>query len=113
MIEEIVRNYLLTVLSVPVYIDVPSEPPDSYISIERTSGGENEHIRTATIAIQSYGATKLGAATTHENVLTKMKGLITLDAVSSCKINSEYDFTDMDTKQYRYQAVYNIVYYGG
>lgn len=113
MIEEIVRNYLLAVLSVPVYIDIPANPPDSYVSLERTGGGENEHIRTATIAIQSYGARRLEAATLHEEVMSYMKGMITLEEISSCRLNSEYDWTDTDTKQYRYQAVYNIVYYGG
>lgn len=113
MIEAIIRNYLMTVLQVPVYIDVPSDPPGSYVSLERTNGGENEHIRTATIALQSYGMTRYEAASLHEMVMHNMQSLITLDEISACRINAEYDWTDTDTKRYRYQAVYNIVYYGG
>ena len=111
MIEETVRNHLLTRMSVPVYIDVPAEPPESYVSIERTGGSESEHIRYATIAIQSYGGRRLAAAELHESVMSAMKDLITLNSVSACNINSEYDFTDTTTKKYRYQALYNIVYY--
>lgn len=113
MIEAIIRNYLLPLLAVPVYVDVPAEPPASYVSIERTGGGETEHIREATIALQSYGASKSAAASLHEIVMAKMKNLITLDRISACDLNAEYDYTDLATKRYRYQAVYNIVYYGG
>ena len=113
MIESIVRNYLLSHLSQPVYIDVPPEPKPPYIVLERTAGGEREHIRNATIAIQSYGKRKYEAASLHESVLTEMKNLITLDVISACELNSEYDYTDTETKVYRYQAVYNIIYYGG
>ena len=113
MIEEIVRNYLLSALDVPVYIDVPSEPPESYVVIERTGGGETEHIREATIALQSYGSRRYDAAVLHEFVMGVMKDIIILDSISSCEINAEYDFTDISTKRFRYQAVYNIVYYGG
>ena len=113
MIEEIIRNYLVPLLSVPVYADVPSNPPQSYVSFERTNGGEIEHIRTATIALQSYGASRAEAAALHETVMSKMNDIITLDAISSCRINAEYSYPDLETKRYRYQAVYNIVYYGG
>lgn len=113
MIEAIIRNYLLPILSVPVYIDVQANPPVSYVVIERTGGGETEHIREATIALQSYGASKSAAAMLHETVMAAMKNLIILDQISACDLNAEYDFTDTETKRYRYQAVYNIVYYGG
>ena len=111
MIEAILRNYLLSVLSVPVYISVPSDPPESYVSIERTGGGEDEHIRSAMVAVQSYGATQAGAATLHEEVLTKLPQIADGDKVSACDLNAEYDYTDTSTKRYRYQAVFDIVYY--
>lgn len=104
---------MTAITGIPVYVDVPSEPPESYIVIERTGGGEEEHIRSAMIAIQSYGMSRLQAATLHENVLSAMHGLITLDNVSACNVNSEYDFTDTETKRYRYQAVFDVIYYGG
>lgn len=111
MIETIIRNYLKTELDVPVYIDVPASPPASYVSIERTGGREIEHIRTALIAIQSYGGSRLQAATLHESILALMKSIITLDAISACDLNAEYDYTDRQTDRYRYQAVFDITYY--
>ena len=111
MIETIIRNYLLTVLSVPVYIDVPSEPPAKRVVIERTGGGQEEHIRSAMVAVQSYGATKAEAAELHEEILAKLPAIATGDVVSACDVNAEYDYTDTTTKQYRYQAVFDIIYY--
>lgn len=111
MIETIIRDYLITELTVPVYVDVPAEPPEDYVVIERTGGGIEDHIRNAMVAIQSYGARRYTAAELHERVIAVMQDLITLDEVSSCDLNSEYDFTDTATKRYRYQSVFNIVYY--
>ena len=111
MIEEIIRNYLLSVLDVPVYIDVPAEPPVSYVAIERTGGGMDEHIRRADVVISSYGASRYGAAVLHEQVLAAMPNIATGAVISACDINSEYDNTDLETKRYRYEAYYNIIYY--
>ena len=111
MIEEIVKNYLLSVLSVPVYIDVPARPPAKYVSLERTGGGETEHIRSAMVAIQSYGATRYDAAELHESVMSFMKRLNEQDNVSACDLNAEYDYTDTATKRYRYQSVFDIIYF--
>ena len=111
MIEATVRDYLTPLVNVPVYIDVPAEPPDKYVTIERTGGGETEHIRSANIAIQCYGATRAQAAALHEDVLLSMKALNTLVGISKCGLDAEYDFTDTSTKRYRYQSVYDIIYY--
>ena len=111
MIEATVRNYLKTALEVPVYVDVPADPPVSYVSLERTGGREDEHIRNAMIAVQSYGGSRYEAAALHESVISRMKTLNTLDSVSACNLSAEYDFTDRETKRYRYQAVFDIIYY--
>lgn len=111
MIEKIIRDYLLSVLTVPVYTDVPANPPESYCVIERTGGGNREHIRDAQIVVDSYGSTRWNAASLHEEVLKKLPDIATGDVVSSCEVNSEYDNTDTETKRYRYGAYFNVVYY--
>ena len=37
--------------------------------------------------------------------------MINLDEIASVKLNSDYNFTDEETKQYRYQAVFDIKHY--
>ena len=111
MIEETIRNYLIPLLDVPVYVDAPNDPPESYVTLERTGGGETEHIRSAMIAIQCYGPTQATAARLHEDVMVSMKALSELIGISACGLNAEYNYTDTSTKRYRYQSVYDIIYY--
>lgn len=106
-----IRDYLLTVLNVPVYIDVPAKPGSTYVVIQKTGGGEREHIRSATIAVQSYGPSRFKASELHEEVLSKLPAIADGVKVSACDLNAEYNFTGTDIKAYRYQAVYDIIYY--
>ena len=109
MIEKTVRDYLLTVLSVPVYTDRPANPPVDRVVIERVGGSAENLARHARIAIQSYGGTRLAAGTLHEQVLAAMPNIGTVDG--GVYLDSEYDYTDTTTKVYRYQAVFDITYF--
>ena len=111
MIEETLRNYLLTKVNVPVYIAKPGKLPESYVFIERVGGSVENHVRRASIAIQSIGKLMADAAQLHEDVLSYVQAAIELDEISSVYVNSEYNFTDTETKEYRYQALFDIVYY--
>ena len=111
MIENIIQDYLLSRLNVQVYTELPSDPGDSFVSIERTGGTERNHIRTAMVAVQSYGSSMYNAAVLHDEVMAALEDMAELPSVGSCRLNSEYNFTDTQTKRYRYQAVYDIVYY--
>ena len=63
--------------------------------------------RAAPITADSmYAAAKL-----NEEVKAIMKGIIELPEVSSCRLDSDYNFTDTATKKYRYQAVFDLVHY--
>ena len=53
----------------------------------------------------------LNAAVLNDKVKKAMDKMIELPEISSCKLNSDYNFTDTETKRYRYQAVYNIVFF--
>lgn len=115
LIEATVISYLLTALNTNnVFAERPVNPPDEYYVIERTSGGETNHIQTATIAVQSIsGSSLLRAAQMNKAVLKAMPDIIQVEDVSSCKLNTAYNFTDTETKEYRYQAVFDIYYMEG
>lgn len=112
MIELYVINWLKDALpGVHVCsVDERAKDPERVV-VERTGGGNPNHIRTAMVAIQSYGQSKYQAALLHERVLEAMPGMIAQDNISAVTLNSEYDYPDLTTKENRYQAVYNIVYY--
>ena len=112
LIEQTILDYL-TSNGVAAYLEIPEgglTPPCCVI--ERTGGGETDHIREATVVIQSYGATLYLAAQLNELVRELMEDIIALPSIAACELNSDYNFTDTTKKLYRYQAVYSLVYYG-
>lgn len=112
MIELIILNYLTNALvSIPVYVTEPENPPECYIKIEKTGSGARNWIRTATIAVQSYGTSMLDAATLNERVVEAMLAVPSLDEISRCELNSDYNFTDPETRRFRYQAVFDLTYF--
>ena len=62
MIEIVLLNYLKEVLSVDVFMEIPPNPPETYVRIEKTGSGEEEHINMATFALQSYADSMYEAA---------------------------------------------------
>lgn len=115
MIEYSILDYLANTLSVPVYMETPEDYKNpstkDFVRIEKTGSGKSNHIFTATFAIQSYSDTLNKAALLNEAVKNAMEGIITLDNIVSVDLNSDYNFTDTSTKQYRYQAVFDLVHY--
>lgn len=111
MIEQTVKDYLGTILSVPVKTEVPDGPPSSFVVIEKTGGSSTNHISTNTLAIQSYAESMYLASLLNEEVKNAMENIITLDSISRCSLEGDYNYTDTRTKQYRYQAVFSIVHY--
>lgn len=111
MIEETLINYLSSALSLSVYAEEPHKPPGEYLIVEKIGSSSENYIESATIAIQSYSKTLYDVAKLNECVKSAMSDIVALPNISSCKLNSDYNFTDTETKRYRYQAVYDIVYY--
>lgn len=113
MIEKIMLDYLSESLAVPVYMEEPTEDQTSYVMIEKTGSTETNHIPTATLAFQSYGASLYDAAVLNDAVKSVVKHSTQLDQISSVRLNSDYNFTDPETKRYRYQALFVITYLEG
>ena len=111
MIEKIVLDYLSATLSVPVYMEVPAKPPDVFVLVEKTGSSRANRVNRATLAVQSWTKTMSAAAELNAEVKAAMDGLSELDSVSACRLNSDYNFTDITTKHYRYQAVFDLVFY--
>ena len=115
LIEATVITYLADTLKTnDVYAERPASPPDEYYIIERTASGEINHVQRATIAIQSIsGSSLLRAAQMNQAVLKAMPLLVQVTHVSCCRLNSAYNYTDTESRQYRYQAVFDIYYMEG
>lgn len=118
MIEETIRTYLKGVLSAPVEVVKPTDQGiTEFVLIEKTGSSRENYINRARFAIQSYSDTLYGAMSLNEAVKDAMlgDGVTTFGIayscdVAKCSLNSDYNYTDTTTKQYRYQAVFDLVY---
>ena len=113
MIEAVVISYLQSKTSAGknVFAEIPKNPPAKYIVIEKTGSNTQNRITTATVAVKSYASSLLGAALLNEEVKAAMDESPVIDDIASCKLNSDYNFTDPTSKQYRYHAVVQITPY--
>lgn len=111
MIESIVLDYLSKKLDEPCFMEEQLGKLDKYVLIEKTGGGEENHLQFASIAVSSHAATLIEAAQLNKKVKDAMKNIISLNSVSKCKLNSDYNFTDPTKKQYRYLAVFDLVFF--
>lgn len=112
MIEKTVLDYLKTQVSpVPVYMEVPKNPPEKMVVLERTGGSVNDHLKRATFAVQSYAGTLYEAAALNETVIDNLLAITTEKEVCASRLNSFYNYTDTTSKRYRYQAVFDFVHY--
>lgn len=111
MIEKIVLDWLQAALAVPVSLEVPENPPAEFVLVEKTGSGRANRVNRATLAVQSWAGSMLAAATLNEQVKAAMESLTDRDEISASRLNSDYNFTDTATKHYRYQAVFDLVFY--
>ena len=110
MIETLLIDYLSEHLEVFVGMEAPEQTTD-YVLIDKTGSNRNNHIITSSFAIQSYGATLYDAMLLNQEVTEAMCGLLELNQITRVELETDYNFTNTATKQYRWQAVYNITHY--
>lgn len=111
MIETIVLRHLQARTHLPCYPEVPELPESEYIVIEKTGSGRSDCIDRATIAVKSCShISLLRAAEINESVKEAMDALPENPEIFRSALNGDYNYTDTETKTYRYQAVYDITF---
>ena len=116
MIEQIVLEYLTEHIDVPVFMELPEVPsedyptmPERFLVLEKVGGGQTDHIDSGSIAVQSYSLNSLyEAASLDEEMRNVMFGMVALNSISEIRLASNYNHTDVRTKRYRYQSVFEI-----
>lgn len=111
MIELTLKKFLDTKVEIPVVLEHQPNLPKQYILIEKTSSKRDNLLNSSVIAIQSYAETLYEAAKLNEKIKEIIDQLVYVDEVSGVRLNSDYNFTNSETKQYRYQAVFDIKHY--
>lgn len=92
-------------------MEEPEKPETSYVILERVGSSRENMIETASFAVQSYGKDLLEAATLNDEVKEAMFRLTECSDVASCRLQTDYNFTDPVTMRYRYQALFDVVHY--
>ena len=119
MIETVILNYLkeqnIDGVGENVFMEVLKTPPEKYIVIEKTGSGRSNRIDNASFAVQSISRNRdnglIEAAQINEAVKAAMDVFAEQSSeIYSCRLDTDYNFTNPATKEYRYQAVYNIYY---
>lgn len=105
-------EYLDEALDVYVGVRAPEETT-GYVLLDQTGSTNANHIMTTTIAIQSYGEALNDALTLAESVKDAMLEFVEDPDVSAVRLESDYNFTNTETKQYRWQSVFEITHYLG
>ena len=110
MIAKTLLDFLGSNLDVPVVMEAP-EQTTGYVLIDQTGSSRTNHIITTTFAIQSYGASLYDAMVLNDEVKDAMVSFAELDEITRVELETDYNFTNTATKQYRWQAVYLITHY--
>jgi len=110
MIEKIIKDYLDGHLLLPSFFERPEHPPEKYILLEKTGSSESNYINSATFVFQSYAPSLYEAAELNEELKSSVKKIIEVTDVSKAKLNTDYNFTDPEIHEYRYQAVFDFKY---
>lgn len=104
-IEEELVSWLPGEVGVPCLGEVPEDPPDEFLTVERTGGGCSPGIDRPEVAVQAWARTKARAgqlALAARDALA-LRGA-TVPGVRSCTVNSgPYPFPDQDQRRSRYQ----------
>lgn len=111
MIEIIVKEYLSEFLEIPIVFEHQENLSKRYVLLEKTGSSRENFLNSSTIAIQSYAESMFEAAKLNEEIKNLMYNLINVAEVSKVSLNSDYNYTDTETKEYRYQAVFDIYHY--
>lgn len=110
MIAKTLLDYLDNTLDVPVVMEAPEQLTD-YVLIDQTGSSRINHIITTTFAIQSYGNSLYNAMVLNDEVKDAMVGFAALDEITRVELQTDYNYTNTATKQYRWQAVFSITHY--
>ena len=110
-IEETVISYLAGagIANGKIYAEVPLDPDEKYVLVQRSSGSYQNQIRHIGLYTEVRCRTsKLEAAQLHEEVIAVMREIRNSTPIFRCEMISDYDAMMTETKEYRFQALWEI-----
>lgn len=87
------------------YADAPNPMPDSFVTVERTGGGDRDRIDRATLAVQCWAGGRKAAADMAYEVRNVLEGLTGERGFGAVRVTSLYNWPDSKSRKARYQLV--------
>lgn len=109
MIEITIRDYLSSILNVPVLLEKPKEVHTEYVLMELLDQGEINKIGAVTFDFTSQANTLYNAKVLSERVRHALESIVELDNISSAKFGgARYRISN---KTYKHIITFNFYYY--
>ena len=108
MIEKIIREYLAGALDVPVFLEIPEEKPDTYVSLQKAQGSLVNHVGSSVFYIRSVAPSLFESALLNERVKEAMLENDVHDLVYGARLITEFNATEPEIHEYRYQSTITI-----
>lgn len=90
------------------FMDVPSNRPVQFVTVERTGGGRNTHRDLPQLAVQAWGRSRWEASELASRVADALERIRFHPEVARLNVGSSYNFPSADGKP-RYQIVVDMV----
>ena len=85
------------------YADVPNPMPDSFVTVERTGGGDRDKVDRPMLAVQAWAQGRKAAAELADAVRCDLESLCGSDGLGAVRVTSIYNWPDMESRRARYQ----------
>lgn len=104
-VERVAAQMLKKALKVPVYLEVPEDRPDEFVTVELTgSSNEGGFVLLASLAVQSWAATRRRAAEIARAVASAVPSIADEPNVFKAECDGWYRWPDPDSGSPRYQT---------
>ena len=90
------------------YADAPNPMPPSFVTVERTGGGDRDMVDQATIAVQCWADGRKAAADMADAVRRELEAMTGTGGLGAVTVQSIYNWPDMKSRKARYQMTVNV-----
>lgn len=110
--EEKILNFLKE-KGLTCFMEEPEKKPREYVLVEKTgSSSAGDTLFSSLYAFKSYSTSMYKASKLNDLVKQYVMEMPqNVPGITSAELNGDYNYTDTDTRRYRYQSVFDIIHF--
>lgn len=95
------------------YTEEPVKKPSEYVLIEKSGSSDaGDGLYSSLYSFKSYSTSMYKASKLNDEVKKAVRGMPqNVPGISDVTLNGDYNFTDSETRRYRYQSVFDIIHF--